>query len=71
MEPAPDGDRLSLRWQEKDGPRVAPPSRKGFGSQVLERGLAHELEAVVHLDFRPDGVVCTINLPAPGGARVR
>ena len=27
MEPAPDGDRLSLRWQEKNGQRVAPPSR--------------------------------------------
>jgi PAS domain S-box-containing protein len=44
---------------------------KGFGSQVLERGLPHELEAAVHLDFRPDGLVCTINLPAPGGVRVR
>jgi PAS domain S-box-containing protein len=68
--PAPAGNRLVLRWQEKDGPAVAPPSRKGFGSQVIERGLAHELEAVVHLDYRADGLICTIDIPAPQAARV-
>ncbi len=69
IEPAPQGDRLLLRWQEKGGPPVKPPSRKGFGSQVIERGLAHELEGTAHLDYRSDGVVCTINFPAPPGAR--
>lgn len=69
IEPSPDGNRLLLRWQEKDGPPVTPPSRKGFGSRVIERGLAHELEGVVDLDYRTDGVVCTINFPAPNGAR--
>jgi two-component sensor histidine kinase len=68
IEPTPEGDRLLLRWQEKDGPPVTPPSRKGFGSRVIERGLAHELEGTVDLDYRPDGVVCTINVPAPHGA---
>ena len=69
IEPTPEGDRLILRWQEKDGPPVTPPSRKGFGSRVIERGLAHELEGTVHLDYRADGVVCTIDIPAPQGAR--
>jgi PAS domain S-box-containing protein len=69
IEPAPEGNRLILRWQEKNGPPVVPPSRKGFGSRVLERGLAHELEGGVHLDFRADGVVCTIDIPAPRGTR--
>jgi PAS domain S-box-containing protein len=69
VEPAPAGDRLLLRWQERDGPPVTPPSRKGFGSWVIERGLAHELEGAVDLDFRPDGVICTISFPAPNGTR--
>jgi two-component sensor histidine kinase len=69
IEPSPEGDRLLLRWQEKDGPPVTPPSRKGFGSRVIERGLAHELEGAVDLDYRTDGVVCAINFPAPDGAR--
>ena len=46
--------------REKDGPPVTPPSHKGFGSRVIERGLAHELEGTVHLDYRADGLVCTV-----------
>lgn len=64
-EPRPEGDRLVVRWQEKDGPPVTPPSRKGLGSRVIERGLAHELDGKVDLEYPPDGVVCTINIPAP------
>ena len=47
IEPMPEGDRLILRWQEKDGPPVTPPTRKGFGSRVMERGLPHELGGTV------------------------
>jgi two-component sensor histidine kinase len=69
IEPTPEGDRLILHWQEKGGPPVTPPPRKGFGSQVIERGLGHELQGSAHLDYQVDGVVCTINIPAPRGAR--
>lgn len=65
VEASPDSQWLRLRWSEKDGPLVEPPSRKGFGSRVIERGLAHELDGEVELDFRPQGVVCTIDMPAP------
>jgi PAS domain S-box-containing protein len=64
-----EGNRLIVRWREKNGPPVIAPSRKGFGSRVIERGLAHELDGHVRLDFREDGVVCIINIPAPRGAR--
>lgn len=67
--PDAKGRRLLLHWREKDGPRVSPPARKGFGSRVIERGLAHELGGEVDLDYRPDGVVCTIDIPAPSAAR--
>jgi two-component sensor histidine kinase len=67
IEPAPERNRLILRWQEKNGPPVSPPTRKGFGSRVIERGLPHELEGTVTLDYRLNGVVCTINMPAPRG----
>ena len=68
LEQTPEGNRLVLQWREKDGPPVTPPSRKGFGSQVLERGLAHELGGAVHLAYLPGGLVCTINIPAPRAA---
>ena len=68
-ETAPAGKRLLLSWTEKGGPPVMPPAHKGFGSRVLERGLAHELEGAVHLDYRPDGLVCTMDIPLPRGTR--
>lgn len=68
VEPSPVGDRLVLHWRERDGPIVEPPSRKGFGSQMIERGLAHELEGEVNLEYPPEGVECTINIPAPHGS---
>jgi PAS domain S-box-containing protein len=63
----PEGSRLALHWQEKDGPPVTSPTRKGFGSRVIERGLAHELEGTVNLDYRADGVDCTIDIPVSRG----
>jgi two-component sensor histidine kinase len=44
---------------------VIPPTHKGFGSWVIERGLAHELGGQVSLDHHPGGVVCRIDIPAP------
>src|SRR5450631_2664172 len=51
IETAPAGKRLLLNWTEKGGPQVMPPAHKGFGSRVLQRGLAHELDGTVHLEF--------------------
>jgi PAS domain S-box-containing protein len=63
MEPVAEGSRLLLQWQEKDGPPVTQPSRIGFGSRVIERGVTHELGGTVHLDYQSDGVICTMTLP--------
>lgn len=58
-----NGARLILRWQESGGPAVTPPAGRGFGTRLLERGLAHELRASVRLTFPASGVVCEIDLP--------
>ena len=60
-----EGARLALQWVESGGPQVAPPSRRGFGSRMIERGLASELHGTAVLEFAPDGVRCTINAPLP------
>jgi PAS domain S-box-containing protein len=62
VEPTPHG-RMRLRWQESGGPPVMPPGRKGFGSRVIEGGLARELDGEVRLDYEPPGVVCQIIMP--------
>lgn len=56
---------LRLRWAESGGPPVAPPTRTGFGSRLIERSLARELAGDVQLTFAPTGVVCTIAVPIP------
>ena len=58
-----DDGRFRLHWQERDGPKVSPPSHTGFGSRMIERGLSAELQGEVRIDYRPDGVVCTIDAP--------
>jgi PAS domain S-box-containing protein len=62
------GDRLIFNWTEKGGPPVSPPVRKGFGLQVIERGLAQELEGSVILDFQPTGFVFSLDFIASRGA---
>jgi PAS domain S-box-containing protein len=57
------GARLRLRWEEVGGPPVEPPQRKGFGSRLITRGVAHELGAAVRLKFPTTGVVCEIDAP--------
>jgi two-component sensor histidine kinase len=62
VEPTAHG-RMRLRWQESGGPPVTRPGRKGFGSRVIEGGLARELDGEVRLDYEPAGVVCQIIMP--------
>ncbi len=64
-EPGARGERLRLRWVESGGPPVSPPSREGFGSQLIEGGLAKELKGEVRLDYEAKGVVCQIRMPYP------
>lgn len=54
---------LHLRWREQGGPAVTLPVRRGFGSRLIADGLAYELDGTVSLQFDPDGVVCTIDVP--------
>jgi PAS domain S-box-containing protein len=55
--------RLSLRWTESGGPPVKEPKRRGFGSRLIERSLAQDLNGSVHIEFAPAGVACTVDAP--------
>ncbi|MDR6531979.1 PAS domain S-box-containing protein [Caulobacter rhizosphaerae] len=64
--PGPAQPRLVLTWTETGGPPVQPPTRRGFGSRLIERGLAAELSGEARIDFKPDGVVCRIEAALDG-----
>jgi two-component sensor histidine kinase len=65
--PTPAGNRMRLRWQESGGPQVTLPGRKGFGSRLIQLGLAQDLDGEARLDFESAGVVCRIAMPLPTG----
>ncbi|WP_262271377.1 PAS domain S-box protein [Microvirga yunnanensis] len=58
-----DVPRLVLQWQERDGPRVTAPTRRGFGTRLIERSLAQDIGGDVRLTYAPTGVVCVMNVP--------
>jgi PAS domain S-box-containing protein len=57
--------RMHLLWAESGGPPVVAPARRGFGSRMLEQGLAGEINGSVRLDFAADGLRCHIDAPLP------
>lgn len=58
-----DPPHLAFRWQEQHGPPVSQPAQKGFGSQLVERALAFELNGEVRIMYNPEGVICEVTAP--------
>ena len=54
---------MKLSWRERGGPSVRPPTRKGFGTRLIERGLTGQIGGVLSLDYPPEGVTCTVEAP--------
>ena len=55
---------LRLRWAETGGPPVAgPPTRRGFGSRVLDGTVRHQLSGEVSLTWDEGGLVCDVAVP--------
>lgn len=56
------GDDVAIEWVESDGPEVVAPSRRSFGSNLIERSLGG-FGGSANLEFAPTGVVCRMTLP--------
>ena len=61
--PAAQPKEILLQWRESGGPAVEAPSRKGFGTLLIEKVLAYEAEGEAKLDFLPTGVAFVFRLP--------
>ncbi|MFC7555906.1 sensor histidine kinase [Pseudoroseomonas wenyumeiae] len=61
-------EHLLLEWRESGVamPASGLPPRQGFGTQLITRALPYQLRARTDLNFTPDGVCCSITLPASG-----
>jgi PAS domain S-box-containing protein len=60
---------VHLEWREEGGPPVVVPTRRGFGTRLIERGLSAEGRNSVALDFHPDGVRCVFIMRIEGDER--
>lgn len=64
IEWAKKGENLvEVRWVEKGGPSVSQDRKRGFGMDLIEKIVAHELRHPVDLQFDPEGVRCTLLVP--------
>lgn len=57
-----DDQRLRLPWSESDGPLVAPPSRRSYGTRMIE-ALGQQLNGRVHLAYEPSGFAYRLDVP--------
>lgn len=56
-------DLVRVEWLERGGPPVKQERSRGFGTDLIERIVAHELRHPVELDFDPEGVRCVLLIP--------
>jgi PAS domain S-box-containing protein len=58
---AGEAPRFCLTWSERGGPPIlTPPTRRGFGSRLIERSFAAEVGGEVKLTYPPTGLVCRL-----------
>lgn len=56
--------RLHLTWTERYGPPLAAaPSRRGFGSRLIDTSIQLQLHGTVQRRWEASGLVCEIDIP--------
>jgi light-regulated signal transduction histidine kinase (bacteriophytochrome)/CheY-like chemotaxis protein len=54
---------LQLTWRESGGPVVTAPTRRGFGSTLIERSIPFELGGTAKLQYRVSGIEAEFSIP--------
>jgi two-component sensor histidine kinase len=60
----PDGETLTMSWTERDGPHVSAPTRRGFGTIVMEAMAERSVGGKVNLGYAPTGLTWRLTCPA-------
>jgi two-component sensor histidine kinase/CheY-like chemotaxis protein len=56
--------RLVIDWQEEGGPPVQAPTRRGFGSTIIERSIPFDLKGEADVQYRFEGVKARFEIPS-------
>ncbi|MEZ2133103.1 MULTISPECIES: CheR family methyltransferase [unclassified Sinorhizobium] len=66
-----DAGKLAINWQEiLPSANLAPPAHRGFGSELIEGVVPYQFGGTAQLKFRPEGLLCTIELPLSDNVRL-
>jgi two-component sensor histidine kinase len=57
------GEGLHLLWRESGGPLVNPPTRRGFGSVIIERVVPFDLQGTTAIRYLPTGFEADFFIP--------
>jgi light-regulated signal transduction histidine kinase (bacteriophytochrome)/CheY-like chemotaxis protein len=55
---------LQIHWREEGGPPVKAPSRKGFGTTIIDRSVPYDLGGTANLQYFEEGVEANFSIPA-------
>jgi len=55
---------LVLDWRERGGPPVKPPTRKGFGTTIIDRSVPYDLGGSSSIEYDVEGVRASFRIPA-------
>jgi two-component sensor histidine kinase len=55
---------FTMSWIENEGPPVVAPTRRGFGSEVIDMMAKHTLDGEVALNYAPSGLMWELTCPA-------
>ena len=66
LSPPEAPSEVRLRWEEKGGPTVLPPRRKGFGSRLICEMTQLSINGQARLDYHPSGLVWEVTAPLNG-----
>jgi len=57
------GEGLLFQWREIDGPTVQMPTRRGFGSLIIERIVPFDLQGTAIVSYLPTGLEAEFLIP--------
>jgi PAS domain S-box-containing protein len=59
-----EDDTFAMSWTERDGPLVSTPTRRGFGTVVMEAMMENSMAGTVDFDYAPSGLTLRLTCPA-------
>jgi PAS domain S-box-containing protein len=58
-----EADALKMLWEERNGPAVAEPVSRGFGTRSVIASIESQLGGHAEFDWRPEGLICRLSVP--------